>query len=160
MFLFLNIFYGPKMAKLSFLNFGPILSSQVRQLHYNTDRCRIWDIRPSPLSIRQYYWDFWSFFTGGIAGDDGHQASTKNKSYALKTNNNLSKNLPIRLDIHLVDTNLALSHPQNSCFPVLSRFCQGYRHGYFVSSMNLESLPKFADTNGHRMDSQANHPPT
>ena len=47
----LIIFYVPKIANLDYFNFGLILSSQVQQLYYNTNRCRTEEIRPSPLSI-------------------------------------------------------------------------------------------------------------
>ena len=30
-------FYGPKIAKLGFFNYGPILTSQDRQLQYKSD---------------------------------------------------------------------------------------------------------------------------
>ena len=49
---FLNIFYAPKIANLGFFNFKQILSSQVRQLHYNTNSCRSEDLRRGCFSIR------------------------------------------------------------------------------------------------------------
>ena len=47
-----NIFFTPNITKLCFLNFGPISSSLVRQLHFNTDKCRSKVIRPGCFSIR------------------------------------------------------------------------------------------------------------
>ena len=50
---FLTYFTPPNIAKLFFVNFGPILSSQVRQLHYNTNRFRTEEIRLGCFSICQ-----------------------------------------------------------------------------------------------------------
>ena len=49
--LFLNILRVPNIAKLGFFYFGPILSSQVKHLHFNSDRCRTKEIRPGCFSI-------------------------------------------------------------------------------------------------------------
>ena len=51
--LFSNIFCTHKIAKLSFFNFGRILSSKGWQLHYNTDRCRTEEISLGCFSIRR-----------------------------------------------------------------------------------------------------------
>ena len=51
--LFSNIFYTPKIANVSFLNFGQVLPSQVQQLHYNIVRCRTKEIRLGCFCIRQ-----------------------------------------------------------------------------------------------------------
>ena len=45
-------YYTLKIAKLSFFNFGPILSTKVRQWHFITEKCSSKDLRGGAFSTR------------------------------------------------------------------------------------------------------------